>query len=219
MSFHSKAAWAGLLVLAAACNTDSGTPTGTELGTASSQGTVASASGSRSQQSDLLLLPAAVEIRGSGSLTRLPNGITTHVNVDPGVIPVGDVITLWGVIFNNPSECTAGAPGVSACDPPDLGESAAEPSLVWLGSGIASGRSTRYTGHIMVGDASGDILEEFGLPSGPGLLNPAGAEIHVVVRTHGQPITGQLQSQRKTFAGGCEVNACDDLLGVRFPVP
>jgi hypothetical protein len=216
MSFRSKVTVAGLIVLSAACNTEAGTPLGPD--TITEPALNANVGGSKSQPGDLLLLPAAVEIRGSASLTRLPNGITTHVNVDPGVIPEGDVITLWGVIFNDPSECTAGTPGVSACDPPDLGNSLANPSLVWLGSGIASGGSTRYTGHIMVGDASGDILDLFGLPSGPGLLNPAGAEIHVVVRTHGQPISGQLQSQRKTFAGGCDVNACADLLGVRFPV-
>lgn len=91
---------------------------------------------------------------------------------------------------------------MSSCDEPDLEKPDVAPSVVWLGSGIASGGSTRYTGHVMAGDASGDILSLFDLPSGPGLLNPAGAEIHVILRTHGQPIHGKLRSQRKTFLGG-----------------
>jgi len=221
MSFRSKVTLAGFIVLSAACNTEAGTPLGPD--TSAEPALNANMGGSRSQSADLLLV-SDLSKSGSGTLTRLPNGITTHINVDPGVIPEGDVVTLWGAIFNDPSVCTAGLPGVSTCDFPDI--EAAQGSLVWLGSGIASGGSTQYTGHVMVGDASGDILGLFGLASGPGLLNPAGAEIHVILRTHGQPIPGQLQSQRQTFLGpNCTVDAlpgepCADLLFAAFdPVP
>ena len=195
---------------------------GTPLGPDTSAGPALNASGggSKSQSADAVSIPDFPTVVGSGTLTRLPNGITTHITVDPGVIPAGDVITLWGAIFNDPSQCTNPIPNVSVCDFPDI--EAANGSLVWLGSGIASGGSTQYTGHVTVGDASGDILGLFGLSSGPGLLNPAGAVVHVVVRTHGQPISGALQAQRKTFLGpNCTVDApptepCADLLFAAF---
>jgi hypothetical protein len=213
MSFHSKAAWAGLLVLAAACNTDSGTPTGTELGTASSQG--AAAAQSQPQQAPLLVIAdlPTVTVSGSASLTRLPNGITTHVKVDPGVIPVGDVITVWGLIFNNPSACA----NPSACGESDLFIDGPEGSPMWMGSGIASGNSTTYTGHVKVGDTSGALF-------GPGLQNVEGAQVLVVLRTHGPKINGQLQSQRNSFEGpNCTFDpepnpdVCEDLLVAPFP--
>lgn len=217
MSFRSKVTLAGFIVLSTACNTEAGTPLGPDavVGPALN----ANKGGSKSQQADLLLISDG-STNGSGTLTRLPNGITTHINIDAGVIPVGDVVTLWGAIFNETSECTHPIPDVSVCDFPDI--EAANGNLVWLGSGIMSGGSTQVTGHVMVGDASGDILGLFGLASGPGLLDPAGAVVHVVVRTHGQPIPGQLQSQRKTFLGpNCTVDAlagepCADLLFAAF---
>ncbi len=217
MSFRSKVTLAGFIALAAACNTEAGTPLGPDSGAEPALN--ASMGGSRSQSADLLRI-SDLSTGGSGTLTRLPSGITTHITVDPGVIPEGDVITLWGAIFNDPSKCTHPIPDVSVCDFPDI--EAANGNLVWLGSGIASGGSTRYTGHVMVGDASGDILGLFGLSSGPGLLDPAGAVVHVVIRTHGQPIPGALQSQRKTFLGpNCTVEAepeepCADLLFAAF---
>ncbi len=217
MSFRSKVTLAGLIVLSAACNTEAGTPLG--LDTSVEPALNANMGGSKSQQADLLLISDG-STNGSGTLTRLPHGITTHINLDAGVIPAGDVVTLWGAIFNDPSKCTHPIPGVSVCDFPDI--EAANGNLVWLGSGIVSGGSTQVTGHVNVGDASGDILGLFGLSSGPGLLNPAGVVVHVVVRTHGQPIPGALQAQRKTFLGpNCTVDdlpgePCADLLFAAF---
>jgi len=37
-----------------------------------------------------------------------------------------------------------------------------------------------------------------------GLTNPQGAEVHLVLRSHGPRIPGQVAEQRTTFAGGCE---------------
>ena len=202
MSFRSKVTLAGLIALAAACNGDA---VGPDNGP---------------QQAEVFRISDGTPA-GSGLLTRLPNGIATEITVDPGVIPAGDVVTLWGAIFNNPTECA-----LATCDFPDMDNPAVEGSLVWLGSGIAGSGSTPYTGDVMVGDASGDILQLFGAPSpGPGLLSPAGAEIHVILRTHGPPISGALESQRQTFLGpNCTVEAlpdepCFDLLFVVFRAP
>ncbi len=218
MSFRSKVTLAGFIVLSAACNTETGTPLGP--GTSAGPALNENMGGSKAQQADLILISDLTTKRGTGSLTRLPHGINTHITVDAGVIPAGDVVTLWGVIFNNPAACA-----IDPCDFPDVENPAVEGSLVWLGSGIAGKGSTLYTGQVMVGDGSGDILDLFGIPSGPGLLNAAGAEIHVVVRTHGPAINGDLQAQRKTFLGpNCTVDAlpgepCFDLAFAMFQAP
>lgn len=219
MSFHSNVAWAGLIILAAACSSEAGTPTGPELSEASALTTATN--GSKSQQSDLIMFSDFITVGGVGSLTRTPQGVNTHITVNAGAIPAGDVVTLWAAIFNNPGECA-----IDPCDFPDIENPAVEGSLVWLGSGIAGKGATLYTGQVMVGDASGDILDLFGLPNGPGLLNAAGAEIHVVVRTHGPKINGELQSQRKSFLGpNCTTDPepnpdpCDDLAFAMFQAP
>ena len=43
---------------------------------------------------------------------------------------------------------------------------------------------------------------------GSGLLEAQGAEVHLILRTHGLPIPGWVDEQISTFEGGCEVNVC-----------
>ena len=38
-----------------------------------------------------------------------------------------------------------------------------------------------------------------------------GAEIHIIVRSHGLPITSLLEEQLTSFDGGCDIRACDDV--------
>ena len=47
--------------------------------------------------------------------------------------------------------------------------------------------------------------------------NGFGAEIHMVVRTHGPLLVGDVDSQIGYFGGGCAVNACFDQFAVAFP--
>ena len=70
-----------------------------------------------------------------------------------------------------------------------------------------------FAARLSVGDTSGfgggtDALPP--PPFGSGLLNPHGAEVHLVIRTHGAPIPGLVSDQIHTFEGGCAINACDD---------
>jgi hypothetical protein len=46
---------------------------------------------------------------------------------------------------------------------------------------------------------------------GPSLLDARQAEVHLVVRSHGQPIPGLVQEQIGSFEGGCDINACEDV--------
>ncbi len=55
-----------------------------------------------------------------------------------------------------------------------------------------------------VGDRSGcDVLDR--LPRNDGLTDPEGAEIHLVLRTHGPVIPELVNEQIHSFNRGCEV--------------
>jgi hypothetical protein len=46
---------------------------------------------------------------------------------------------------------------------------------------------------------------------GPGLLDPRGAEIHILVRYHGVVIPAMMPAQIMTVGGGCLINDCEVL--------
>jgi hypothetical protein len=50
-----------------------------------------------------------------------------------------------------------------------------------------------------------------GVLFGPGLVDPAGAEIHFIVRSHGNVLPGLLAAQISSVNGGCPPNQCEDL--------
>lgn len=115
------------------------------------------------------------------------------VNLTPG-----DAVTIWWVIFNNPEAC-AGYPD-EACTLDDI-----------MGNTAGVGGEIGYaTGHVIGGDGRGNFAAH--LPVGPvpnawfgnGFDNPTGAEIHVVVHTHGPAIPGLVDEMISTFRAGCQ---------------
>jgi hypothetical protein len=115
-------------------------------------------------------------------------GYSTLVRTSPGVrftlfttqLQVGHAITVWWVVFNHPENCagttTSTSPRCSMADManPDVDASAlrADGDVVGpLGIGW-------FSGSLAVDDATEAIV-------GTGLHNPAGADIHFVVRDHG----------------------------------
>jgi hypothetical protein len=114
-------------------------------------------------------------------------------------------VTMWFAVFNNPDACMAGGPGV--CGTPDLQNAAAQPALVY-----GSGQRVRGEGPVSFA-ASLTKGSTLGAQLGSGLLDPAKAEIHVVLRSHGPvlPDVAQLGSQISIFNGGCPPNACGNL--------
>lgn len=140
----------------------------------------------------------------SASLNRGPNGISMQFNTN-GLEP-GSAYTNWWVVFNHPENCTGGTPDLSLCGPDDFANGDVGGSVLWATGHVIGGSGTAtFSAHLTAGSPSGQVL------FGPGLLNPDGAEIHIVARTHGQALTGQaLVSQLKTVGGGCDVNVCED---------
>jgi hypothetical protein len=138
-------------------------------------------------------------------------GTSTLVRTDAGLsasfkssgMPAGQAVTLWFVIFNNPSACTAG------CGLDDLlfNEAAAGDFLVGAGHVVGGSGTANFGAHLAVGDTRGSAFPEIGLPDRPiGLTNPWGAQVGLLLHSHGPMVPGQvLAGQLSSFTGGCTV--------------
>lgn len=98
-----------------------------------------------------------------------------------GLAP-GHAVTVWWVIFNQPQYCSHGELSFH-CGPGDLailgGDPRVQSSLVYAGGHVIGGGGVGdYGAHLGVRDTGGALF-------GPGLLNPRGADIHLVVHDHG----------------------------------
>ena len=150
-------------------------------------------------QSDVFLFGTTTPVEGASSqLVRTDAGVTATLQTHS--LEVG-VHSLWWVVFNVPENCAA--PSVGRCGLADLMNDSAVPSLVW-GAGHVVGENGvgNFAAHLRVSEPRGQVV------LGPGLLDPWGAEIHVVARSHGPAIPGRVQEQMSTFGGGCDVNTC-----------
>jgi hypothetical protein len=154
-------------------------------------------------QSDVFLFGTTTQLEGASSqLVRTDAGVTATFETHS--LEAGAVHTLWWVVFNEPENCEAGT--VGSCGLGDLMNDLAVPSLLWGAGNVAEDSGTGGFGaHLRVGNPPGEVR------FGPGLLDPWGAEIHVVVRSHGAPIPGQVHEQLTAFIGGCDVNICANL--------
>jgi hypothetical protein len=173
---------------------------------ATTMGAIASNAGFSS--SDMYNFASAVQVPETYStLDRTNDAVTMTINTSE--LDGGAAYTVWWVIFNNPENCTHPIPGVSGCGEPDLlafgGDPSVNSSALWA-SGHVIGKNGvgNFAGHLKAGEAPGEVL------FGPGLTNVEGAEIHLVVRSHGQLIPGLVIEQIQTFVGGCSVNACEN---------
>lgn len=156
---------------------------------------------------------ASVVESASAALRRMSYGVSTSVDT-VGLEP-GDALTMWWVVFNRPQNCSDGA-----CGEDDIFNLDADggfvlnddgsPPFNWDGIG-ASKISVNYAdGHVI--DDSGAASFRGQLPirdtsrailGGPGLTDPMGAEIHLVLRSHGQAMSGKVDEMITTINGGC----------------
>jgi hypothetical protein len=133
------------------------------------------------------------------------NNDSLTVNIHTSDLPPG-AYSVWWVIYNHPELCTV----PFECMDPAHDEALDSPVQFAL---------QNATGHIVGGAAIGNFSASIrigGHPSGevlegPGLLNPAGALVLMVVRYHGPAISGMIPQQLSTFDGGCAINNCEDL--------
>lgn len=130
-------------------------------------------------------------LAGASILTRDNDSVTLTVSTT-GLGP-GAVYTAWWVIFNRPEACATAPCGLA-----DLGNAAADPSVLWATGFLADMfGSANFGAHLERSNPPGQVL------FGPGLTHVKSAEVHVVLRTHGGPIVGSVDEQMSLFNGGC----------------
>lgn len=135
-------------------------------------------------------------------LTRIAGLITVEVRTS-GLDPSGPY-SLWAVVFNNPARCHS-----SPCSDADLPitpghDPLVEAALINIGGGVSlpDGRGV-FRGRLP--EARNGVVTA-DLQFGPGLLDAQRAEVHIVVRGHGQPAEADLFSALRSFEGGCNAN-------------
>ena len=150
--------------------------------------------------SQVVSLPGFAVVAGASSkIVRNDNGVTVSVSttVDPATY------TMWMLLWNDPSQCV-GSDGL-VCDP---AVDTMDCVLFVAGHVVGNNGTLNYTGHRRVFDSSGAIGP---FECADGLTNPQGAAIHLIIRSHGPKLPGQVNLQISTVGGGCDVNDCADV--------
>lgn len=139
----------------------------------------------------------------------------------PGQQGVQDALTVWWVIFNNPGECADG-PGL--CTEGDLFNSDVDACVLHAAGAPTTGDGPNsFTISASLGQSPAEgtadcLLNVLGFfANDAGLQDPQNAEIHLIVRTHGEILEGSdLVEQISTFLGNCGApfdpsDICQDL--------
>jgi hypothetical protein len=149
----------------------------------------------------------AVYAKNGAHIVRQPKGLRASVTMPtpepgtyvyppnpPGIVPGHpEVFTLWIFAFNHPELCTDGV-----CDGDDLGAGADAKGSVYNGGGhVVSGKKMTISGRVAVGQ---DALAPAGVEPTP-LTNPAGAEIHLAVTSHGGLDPSKLPNEFRSATG------------------
>ncbi len=157
-------------------------------------------------------------VDGTATLIRTDSGVSYTLSTRS--LQEDGAYTNWWVNFNDPKKCeTPCACGSDAdFEDPDL--------IAAIGIGVfyATGRVVDEWGQadFAANIAYGALPDgDDQVPFGPGFDNPIepGAEIHLVVRTHGKPVRGRLEEQLNSFGGACDVRDCEDVQFAVNPSP
>ena len=128
----------------------------------------------------------------SATLVSSESGIFTHVSTNE--LEEGHVYTMWVVIINNPAACAA-----SPCMPAEiLGNSdALQSDGVWGDSILYNGDGhMEFTSYTPAGDLPDSWFDN-------GLIDPVGAEIHIIIHDLGESIPDMASTMLNSFRGGC----------------
>ena len=139
---------------------------------------------------------------GTSTVNRHGNSVsmTLHTSeIDPGT-----AITVWWVFFNFPGYCAT-----TPCTAADLFNPDVQADVTAATGNIVGNKGTiNLAAQRSVGDLDGSawpFLNPFFESNVPivGLLNPMGAEIHLVVRSHEEMLPAFMPDMIQTFHGGC----------------
>jgi hypothetical protein len=159
-------------------------------------------SGATHCTSDIINAIDGMTYTDGATLLRNNNKIKMTFKVDD--LEPGYAYTIWWVVWNNPEECTV----PFACGDADFAIADDVEVELMYAAGHVVGNSGKgnFAGSLNEGDASGSINNLFGLPSYGGLHDARTAEVHLVLRSHGPAIPGQIDEQINTYEGGCVTN-------------
>jgi len=124
-------------------------------------------------------------------------------------LDLNSAYSVWFLIFNRPEHCTHPNGAGGACTPGPDGDPI---DAVLNVAGFVTGMDgvANFTGGLDVGRAP-DGLAIFGK-----LTGAKGAEIHVILESHGAPLSGHVAEQMSIPAVSCN-SGCVDQFGFVFP--
>ncbi len=162
------------------------------------------ASASQAQISNMYTFPVHDE---DGNMTMGPKLIShawasletssrgAEMSVYAQMLKPGDAVTSWWVVFNHPENCTD-----NMCGEDDVFEypELASVSLVGgMGTVVDYDGKAEFYNFLHKGYTYDAVF-------GPGLTNPKGAEIHLVLRSHGPAEARMIGKQLGSMNGGCD---------------
>lgn len=151
----------------------------------------------RRYTSQVVVMPAGTEAVPGAWARLVTNDSGASATIHTRQLEADAAYTVWWVVFNNPAACTKNPSGPILCGASDLGTASVQASVLYAtGHVVGNDGAASFGAHLAVGDTDGALF-------GPGLTNPAGAEIHLIVRTHGPAVPGYVDEQIGTFNGGC----------------
>lgn len=151
------------------------------------------------QTANIVDLETEAAVKGAAALTRTMNSATARIYTSE--LQKKAAYTIWWVIWNDPSECTGDCGGD---DIEIMGNS------VFYAGGFVTG--TDGTANVSVQVDGGDLADGIDvlIPGGLFESNGFGAEIHLIIRSHGKILPGLADVQIGSFDGACDVNNCFD---------
>ena len=124
---------------------------------------------------------------------------------------LGDSYTLWGIVFNEPQNCSDGI-----CDEDDVKVNPVPPktAVFYLGGLRVPPNGLAALGAYLAEDSSYGAMAPF---PGQMLESSDDAEIHLVLKTHGGYVPGVADDQLTTFGEACTTRDCEDIQFAVFP--
>lgn len=177
--------------------------------------------------SDVLITPG-VDIDGDevddgmtkvGESRLVRNSAGATLSAHTAGLPAG-AYTNWWVIFNDPAECSddCGKDDVfvdgDPANGPDIDQILAAKIDVVFGTGhVVGGPRANFASHRSKGDSDGSLFEGLYAANGmeaPGLMMPMTAEVHLIIRYHGEAEPGRIPTQIHTVEADCLPPECVD---------
>lgn len=155
------------------------------------------------QASNVHIFGTDTPIAGAATLTRDDDSIEVRGALSG--VEKKAVYSVWWVIFNNPAGCSGGGEGV--CAPSDVypGNMTADVAVLNASGFITGTDGTAYFGGEL--DEGAPPAGLAGPGKGFGQLNDAmGAEVHLVIQSHGTPVPGTVAVEM-TYPTGTDLYA------------